>query len=148
MFRFFGVAFAVMVSFASPAQAGWSNTDWGMTEGRVRELYPEATPNPAERLYTLVKRPHDFAGVEWSSVAFKFDANGVLQEVQLVADGRKYGNQVRDALIGQLGSPVERSPNRYVSTTTWRQPERDNIIEFADMGFAVMVTYKQIPQAF
>jgi hypothetical protein len=118
---------AWLLAIPVAAQAGWQDTDWGMSAADVRAKHPDAVPNTDRdnvdgALISSVMIPHYEIGSCSYRVNFWFQRGGGLAKVALYTpqgDRRQATGcykSVRDALTQTYGQPVSEKtskPTRY-----------------------------------
>jgi hypothetical protein len=100
------VTIAIATLVGGSAQAGWKDTNWGMSAGQLAAIYPEAVETSLGDYssHLSLKGPVFFGGAQWESVWFLFDTAGRLRAVRLY--GSSSFQTLRDSLASQLGPPV------------------------------------------
>jgi hypothetical protein len=134
--RFLAAA-AALAALASPAQANWQYSRWGMSVAQVAasahqkvlvQSFPELDV-PGSRV--LAGTPYIANGLSFTA-AFGFDQADRLNRVTLYLRDLRACGDLRRALDELYGRPLKRVdlPGEF-SSSTWRDPGAGNVVTFS-----------------
>lgn len=133
------LALVLSIQLSTPAAADWEFTRWGMTveqvqaaSGNTLDTIPEYR-RPGMRIgATLPILEGVFkAGAFRFYVNYHFDAQGMLELVDLQPDNYTIGREIESALLARYGRPiVDKSGGSCAACYEWQDLERGNVVNF------------------
>lgn len=144
------VVAALTLLAASPANADWQYTRWGMTVGEVKAASPYVVLHEAPDLSlpsSRVKAGAKYrAGGMSFTAAFGFGDDGGLNRVKLYLDDGSRCDELRHSLRSVYGEEAPNTLNNsIVSLAKWRDEENKNMIGYLAIGDdKCSVTYEPI----
>lgn len=139
---------SLLLLIASSAQAGWQETDWGMSQREVSRMFPAAV----ETDEGLSVAGYPVLGSEGTAV-FRFNEDGLAQ-VRLDLDLAACRSVMKHQLVLRYGQPLtvdaRQTAFSAATETFWLDQENGNLIAHVLMeregDGACQIRYERIPE--